>query len=630
MARSAAAGVLLLAFGAFGALVASAGCNNVFGIVELPATDAGTPAPTSTNQDGGTAPKTGLLGLTTSLGPISPAFDPNVYLFTAVPSVGVLGNTTFTITPTASFGTGITIAGTTVLSGTPSQPITRDGLGANVIDIAISPLKDPVAHYTLLMPAMQGAYVKASNTAQDTSFGRAVAVSKDGSTLVVGSPGENSFSQGINGNQSDMTTKGAGAVYVFVRDALAWKQQAYIKASNTRANAAFGDSVALSDNGDTLIVGSSGESSQTRGVAGNQADTTAPQSGAVYVFARNGTTWSQDAYVKSSNTRSNAQFGHAVAISGDGATFVVGAYGESSGSAGINGNQNDTSASGAGAVYVFGRSGGTWVQQTYVKASNPRSNANFGWALALSGDGSTLAVGGYGEASAANGINGSQSDTSAASAGATYVFARSGGSWMQQAYVKAGLARANALFGYSVALSTSGNTMAVGAYGEASGAKGVNGNPNDTSQYYSGAAYVFTRAGNSWSQEAYVKASNTRASSYFGSAVGLSGDGTVLGVGAFGESSQSGGINGNQNDTTFPQSGASYVFTKKGGQWNQQAYAKGSNAQPDAFFGYALAMSADGTMMAVGSYGEHCKSTGINGDQSDYSMPNAGAVYLFP
>ena len=114
-----------------GMVVVSSGCNDVFGIVELPATDAGTPAPTSTTQDAGVAaPKIGLLGLTTSIGPISPAFDQDTYLFTTMPSVGVLGTNNFTVTPTASAGTTITIAGTTVLSNTPSQQFTRDGLGA--------------------------------------------------------------------------------------------------------------------------------------------------------------------------------------------------------------------------------------------------------------------------------------------------------------------------------------------------------------------------------------------------------------------------------------------------------------------------------------------------------------------
>ncbi len=620
---------------AFACCFTSIGCNEVFGIVELPATDAGTPSPTSSSTAGGgdasVAPqKVGLLGLTTSIGPIAPGFDQDTYLFTATPSVGVLGTTSFTVTPTTSVGTNVVIAGSPVGSGFPSNVFTRASVAPNVIDIAVTPPKESVRHYTLLVPAMQGAYVKASNTTQDASFGRSVAISKDGSTLAIGAQGESSFSQGINGNQSDTSAKSAGAVYIFVHSSLDWKQQAYIKASNTRTSAQFGSSVALSDNGNTLIVGAIGEASATKGIGGNQSDNSAQQSGAAYVFARSGTTWSQDTYVKASNTRANAQFGGSVTVSGDGATFAVGSYGESSGAAGINGNQNDTSQSYSGAVYVFQRSGGSWVQQAYVKASNPRANASFGYSIAISGDATTLAVGAYGDASAANGINGNQSDTSAPSSGATYVYTRNGGSWGQQAYVKASNTRTNALFGCTIALSTNGNTMAVGAYGESSSSKGVNGNQGDTSQTYSGAAYVFERAGIAWTQEAYVKASNTRSSAYFGSSVGLSGDGAILAVGSFGESGASLGVGGDQSDGSHPSSGAAYVFDKKNGGWSQQTYAKASNSQLQGEFGYNLAMSADGTQLAVGAYGEPSKATGINGDQVDFSMPNAGAVYLFP
>ncbi len=612
----------------------SAGCNEVLGIVELPATDAGTPSPTSsstTARDAAVAPpKEGLLGLTTSIGPITPGFDQDTYLFTATPSVSVLGTTSFTVTPTTSAGTNVVIAGSPVGSGFPSNAFTRASVAPNVIDIAVTPPKQSVRHYTLLVPAMQGAYVKASNTAKDALFGTSVAISRDGSTLAIGASGESSFSQGINGNQGDTTAKGAGAVYIFVHSSLDWKQQAYVKASNTRANATFGSSVALSDNGDTLIVGASGEASATKGIGGNQSDNSAQQAGAAYVFTRSGTTWSQDAYVKASNTRPNALFGETVTVSGDGATFAVSSYAESSGSAGINGNQNDTSQSYSGAVYVFQRSGGSWVQQAYIKASNPRANAGFGYALALSGDGTTLGVGAYAEPSAANGINGNQSDTSAPSSGAAYIYTRNGGSWGQQAYVKASNTRTNAIFGYSIALSTNGNTLAVGAYGEASGARGVNGNQNDTSQSYSGAVYVYARGGNAWTQEAYVKASNTRTSALFGSAVGLSGDGTILAVGSYGESGSSLGVGGDQSDSSHPSSGAAYVFDKKNGGWSQQTYAKASNSQQQGLFGYVLAMSGDGTQLAVGAYGEPSKATGINGDQVDFSTPNAGAVYLFP
>src|SRR5258708_31656114 len=117
--------------------------------------------------------------------------------------------------------------------------------------------------------------------------------------------------------------------------------------------------------------------------------------------------------------------------------MAVGTTAEDSAAKGISGNQADHFALNAGAVYVFNRSGGNWVQQAYVKASNAKASDQFGASLALSGDGNTLAVGATGESSSATGINGNQADTSMAGSGAVYVFTRTGTAWSQQAYVKA-------------------------------------------------------------------------------------------------------------------------------------------------------------------------------------------------
>ena len=125
-------------------------------------------------------------------------------------------------------------------------------------------------------------------------------------------------------------------------------------------------------------------------------------------------------YFKASNT--GGLFGHSVALSGDGNTLAVGTNLEDSNATGVNGNQADNSASDSGAVYVFTRSGSSWSQQAYVKASNTEANDNFGISVALSADGNTLAVGAYGEDSNATGINGNQADNSASSSGAVYVY----------------------------------------------------------------------------------------------------------------------------------------------------------------------------------------------------------------
>jgi len=315
-------------------------------------------------------------------------------------------------------------------------------------------------------------------------------------------------------------------------------------------------------------------------------------------------------YIKASNPRADALFGTVVALSSDGSTLAIGAPGDSSSATGIDGDQADHSAYGAGAVYVFSRDNGTWSQQAYVKASNTHAFDSFGKALALSADGSTLVVGADHERSGARGIDGDQSDRSANEAGAVYVFSRAGGTWSQQADLKASNPQAFDGFGRSVALSADGDMLAVGATGEDSGAAGVNGNQTDESIEGSGAVYLFARAGGTWSQQAYVKASNPGLSDAFGR-VALSGDGTTLAVGA------------------LTETGAVYVYARAGDTWSQQAYVKASNAEAGDRFGYSVALSSDGSTMAVGAEGEASSATGVGGDQADNGAPAAGAVYIF-
>src|SRR5688572_12939655 len=203
----------------------------------------------------------------------------------------------------------------------------------------------------------QIAYLKASNAEGSDHFacggslpghtGNAVAVSGDGSTLAVGAPHESSAARGVDGDQTDNSLYNAGAVYVYVRRGDAWVQQAYIKASNSGRNDMFGLTVSLSRDGSTLAVAASWEASAATGVNGNQSDDSLPQAGAVYVFVRAWGTWTQQAYLKASNTGNKGtgddvegdQFGFSLALSGDGNTLAVGAISEDSSARGINGDQ---------------------------------------------------------------------------------------------------------------------------------------------------------------------------------------------------------------------------------------------------------------------------------------------------
>jgi hypothetical protein len=196
-------------------------------------------------------------------------------------------------------------------------------------------------------------YVKASNPGAFDLFGRNVALSGDGVTLAVGAPQEGSNATGINGDETDNSANQSGAVYVFTRDGTNWSQQAYVKASNTGLDDWFGYSVALSSNGDSMVAGALFEDSNAVGIDGNGNDNSAEDSGAAYVFIRNGEEWSQQAYVKASNTGAVDVFGASIALSGDGLTLAVGAYLEDSNATGIGGDQDDDSVNQSGAVYLY-------------------------------------------------------------------------------------------------------------------------------------------------------------------------------------------------------------------------------------------------------------------------------------
>jgi hypothetical protein len=471
-------------------------------------------------------------------------------------------------------------------------------------------------------------YVKASNTEAGDQFGSAAALSADGNTLAVGAYWESSNATGIDGDQSNNAAASFGAVYVFTRSGTTWSQQAYVKASNSGAGDRFGKALALSADGSTLAVAAVQEDSNAMGIDGNQANNSASSAGAVYVFTRSGATWTQQAYVKASNTEANDQFGLSVALSGDGNTLAVGATQESSDATGINGDQVNNDAFYAGAVYVFSRSGVTWTQQAYVKASNTALYEQFGTSVALAGDGNTLAVGSRDDSNA-TGIDGNQADNSASSAGAVYVFIRSGIVWSQQAYVKASNTGSSDVFGAAVALADDGNTLAVGASQEASNATGVNGDQANNSLTNAGAVYVFTRIGVTWSQQAYVKASNTGAGDLFGSLLTLSADGDTLAVGANAEDSNATGLDGDQANNSATSAGAVYVFSRSGATWSQQAYVKAPNAQALDYFGTSVSLAGDGNTLAVGAWLEDSNATGIGGNQGDNSADSAGAAHVY-
>lgn len=322
-------------------------------------------------------------------------------------------------------------------------------------------------------------------------FGNSVSVSSDGATALIGS-----FHRGDSGGWS-------GAVYVFTRSGTEWMQQAKLLASDGMANDMFGNSVSVSADGSTAVVGA-----HQRADKGNK-------SGAVYIFTRSGTAWSQQAKLLEPDGRASNFFGGSVSVSGDGSVTAIGARG-----------RNDRGAD-SGAAYIFTRSGSAWVQQAKLLASDGAAGDRFGLAVSVSFDGSTAIIG-----ADLRGDNGLKS-------GAAYVFTGSGTTWSQQVKLLAPDGRTDDQFGYSVSVSSDGSTALMGAIGRSE--KGSQ----------SGAAYLFTRYGSAWSQEAKLLASDGKVNDMFGYSVSVSSDGTTAFMGAYGHADM--GTN----------SGAAYAMTPR-------------------------------------------------------------------
>jgi FG-GAP repeat len=276
----------------------------------------------------------------------------------------------------------------------------------------------------------QPARLRASNAASFDWFGTSLAFSGRGDALAVGAHRHDS-------GDPQSARADSGAVYVFARTAVGWAEHAVLTATDAKEGAQLGQSVAFSADGQTLAAGARG--------AGL---------GAVHVFRRDGWIWREQAVVAAANAMPQNPLGAQVALSADGTTLAVGA----SAPEGTEARQRS-----AGSAYVFVNQDGHWRQQARVRASNNRAGDAFGERLSLSADGRVLAVSAVNESSAARGLDGKQTDTTAQAAGAVYVYTRQGQGWDQTDYVKSSRTRTGDQFGSALALSGDGRQLAVGA-----------------------------------------------------------------------------------------------------------------------------------------------------------------------
>jgi hypothetical protein len=392
---------------------------------------------------------------------------------------------------------------------------------------------DRGAAYPLRIDPMiqQGKKLTGTGAIGTGRFGYTVALSGDGNTALIGAR------YGIAGGETGI---GAGAAWVFIRTGGTWAQQGGKLVGTGHVGEGefahvgegeFGTSVALSGDGNTALIG---------GPADNE------NIGAAWVFTRSGSTWTQQGEkLTGTGETGEGRFGRSVTLSADGNTALIGGTRD-------NGF--------VGAAWVFTRSGSTWAQQgEKLTGTGEAGQGEFGRSVALSAEGNTALIGGWGD-------NGN--------AGAAWAFTRSGSTWTQQGEKLTGTGGVGGEgeFGTSVALSGDGNTALIGG-------------PADNENV--GAAWVFTRSASTWSQQgSKLTGGGETGEGRFGVSVALSADGNTALVGGPGDNSAV---------------GAAWAFTRSASVWSQQGgKLAGSGETGAGEFGSSVALAADGNTALIG------------------------------
>ncbi|MGH2854953.1 MAG: hypothetical protein ACRDLF_12270 [Solirubrobacteraceae bacterium] len=379
----------------------------------------------------------------------------------------------------------------------------------------------------------QGAKLTGGEERGGADFGDSVALSADGNTALVGGSGDNEHQ---------------GAAWVFTRSGATWTQQGPKLVVSSPFK--FGESVALSSDGDIALIGAPGSDHEV---------------GAAWVFTRADSAWTQGPELTTSEAgASELSFGASVALSADGDTALIGS--------------NDGSG---GAAWVFARAGATWVQQG-PKLTGAEGSF-FGLSVALSGDGDTALIGGGRAGGNAN--------------GAAWVYTRSGATWSPGEQLTPSGVTGDFLEPTTVALSAEGTTALIGGAGIPTTGAG-------------GDAWVYTRSGSTWVQQGPSLTSGESGETGFGSSVALSADGSTALIG--GRHDDGGPIT--------PGRGAAWMFARSGSTWTERGprLTGGEEAVGLAQFGASVALSADASTALIGGPGDS-EELGVQG--------NRGAVW---
>ena len=339
-------------------------------------------------------------------------------------------------------------------------------------------------------------------------------------------------------------------------------EEAKLSASDKASNDLFGRYISISGDGTRLAVSAHG------------ADVTGTtDAGAVYIFVRSGVSWIQETKITASDKADSDAFGVMVRLDATGTRIAIGAY------------NKDQTTSDAGQVYIYTRSGSVWtIETTLFPTADTAIVGSFGASLDFDSDANRLIVGAY-----------NSDESSLTDSGSAYVYVRSGVSWTQEAKLIPNDPLAQASFGRSVAMSSDGSRVIVGAAYQTNGSYSA-----------AGAAYIFLRAVSSWSQEVKLTQTDPAADDRFGMSVGFDASATRAVISAHMKST-----------TSTSQGGIVYVFSRSGTTWTQEAEIQASD-NGTSLFGIRSIIDQSGTFIFVSSH-VHASN----------ELLNAGAFYAY-
>jgi hypothetical protein len=364
-----------------------------------------------------------------------------------------------------------------------------------------------------------------------------------------------------------------GAVYVYYNNSGTWEEQAKLVASNAVAGDWFGCAVDITKTGDRIIVGAQ----QANGLPYNQNN-----SGAAYIFQRTGTTWAEEVYISGGDGGSNDYFGNSVAINDDGTAIFIGAYGD------------DAPGTNVGWVHTYLIKGTSWAgihwknDDDALPTGAQEDGAYHGWSIACNADGTRCIEGAYGDNNQGktnNGVVTIHHRNSLTSA------------WTKDIWLEPPYPANNGRFGWSVAMDGAGERVAIGAMGESP--TGITG---------AGAAYIYKRTGTVWALEAQLTADVKEAGDKFGYSVSINAAGDKVTIGTI-----------YANIPTKAAAGVVYVFERSSSIWTQSSKLTAGDAEAGDNLGSAVSLNDAGTGVVVGSLGN-----------DPLGSIDSGAAYYFP